>query len=53
MEADSVSADARRLAVPQVLARVHLLEQRTGWVVFVHKSALGFSPPALSEDGVH
>lgn len=37
-----MSAGAHRPAVPQVLGRIHPLEQSMGWVVFVNKSALGF-----------
>lgn len=53
VEAGSVSAHAHRPAVLQVLARVHPLKQSMGWVVFVHKNALGFFPTTLCEDSVH
>lgn len=42
VESGSLSADAHRPAVPQVLVRVHPLEQSMGWLVSVQNSALGF-----------
>lgn len=53
VEAGSVTADALRPAVSQVVARVHPLEWSMGWMVSVPKNALGFFPAARSEGGVH